>query len=423
MKFILKYLTQLFKPKFIPTKEDLLILENKVNNKENTFETKQDKIAEYHVNLDILLTIHEQAKQKTKKVYFDSGYIEFKKLDIYKNFIKQHSEIRVSFLYFLIKVLNIPPASVYHIQTHFKTALFASVLSTKLNVTDKVLHDFFIFWKSKDYYALKIPLHLLTKKITDFSSEHNLSKAFLSTLEKYATHIPTVDGYNTHEKDNDRIYRTIINQKFKKEAPIFFLLPDYFGKKVTEILLQKDHKHKEALATILYLVSLKKKKNNQKQQTQDAIDTLGKGLFQKEAIEILRIASAFKPKLKLAVFWHGYLRKNVCVKSYFKMFDENVMIICGLLHLLTEHNLIRKLPLQTISAITKRSYTLKQNIKLARSSTKLGDTCIEILALHCGKEGKKELKNIYNEFTYKNVRRKIEILSEKVKTIEGESFL
>lgn len=411
MKFIFKHIRQLFKPKFKPSEEDLLILRNKKNNNES-FKEVEDRSNEYHSNLKVLLTIYNEAKLKTKKVYFEAAYIEFKKIIEYKHLIHQHSEVRISFLYFIIKVVKIPPGSVAHIDEGFKTTLFASILATKLHLTNKNIVDFFFFWKSKDYYYLKIPLSLLVKKMTDLSDEKNINNTLIRVLQAHIRNDVGVSDYSTYEKEIERIDRVITDYKFKKENIPFFLLSDFFGNKVNTILLDLNEEKAVVLSQILQIIAIKKRTEFQKQKVEELINQIGIDFFLDFSINSLQSITVFKPKIKLNTFWDDYEQKNVYEKSYIGMFNENILIIYGLLIVLEEISLIKKTPINHIKMIAKRSYTLKKEFRLGRSSTKLGDLCIEILAKNYEEEGEKKLKEIYNEITYKNVQKKIDSIKK-----------
>ncbi|TCI92317.1 hypothetical protein [Tenacibaculum sp. M341] len=408
MKLLFKYLRGLLKPSFKPSEEDLLILRTKKYGKEESFEEKEERENTYHSNLNTLLLIHSEAKQKTRKAYYNSDRINFKKLIEYSFLVRQHSEVKISFLYFLIKVIKVPPASLDHVSEGFKIVLFSSIFTSNLHWKSKYMIDFFQFWNSKEYYSLKMPLHLFVKEINKLVVENKVNDELIRALKKYVAK----NTSTSNDKEIEDLLRIITKHQNKKET--FLLLPDYFGKKVNSTVLSSENLNVNDLSQIFQFLSLKKTKKNEEEQLQNLINDIGYDSFIEISIKTVELAACFKPKMRINVFWHPYYRKHKWEKIYSGMFNENLIIIYNLLELLAKKELVKKIPMKYLTTIAKRSFDLKKEIRLGKSSTKIGDVCIKILAHNFGKEGVQQLDEIYHEIKYKNVQKKIETLLKEV---------
>lgn len=413
MKFIISYIKQLFKPNFELSEEDIEILKVDTVDNEDSKETEEISTYQDEDHLDLLLGIYNEAVLNDDKLFVASGFFNFIYLSEYKYLIAQNSERIISFLYFLIEVIKLNPARTSHISEAFKTKLFADILATELNLTNSHLIDFFVFWKSIEKYKSKFSFQLITKKIILLSDKESINKELLSLLKRYINYNINSYRYNkSSHKYIEQFYRVITNNEFKDNSIPFVLLPDFFGKKVNKICLTFDKKNDNWLSKFLQILSSKGKERVKKQKITKVIENVNEADFIDICIQILELASVFKPKLRLTIIWQSYLKKYVCRKDYFGMFNENILIIHGILEFLIEKSAIKKVSLSTIVIITKRSYIAKQEIRLGSSTTKLGDLGLEILGYHYGEEGKEKLQEIYNEISYKKVRKKIDVIFE-----------
>jgi len=153
------------------------------------------------------------------------------------------------------------------------------------------------------------------------------------------------------------------------------------------------------VSEILQLNAVRRKNTSQEIKK---VKTLGDAFFITVCIQILEFAYNFKSKTLFRVSY------GISERDYFGMFNENLLIVYGLLKTLEKRNLLEKIPIKTITKIAKRSYTLKQELKLSKRSTKVGHLCVKILALHYGEEGKKELLEIYEDIPYERVKKAID---------------
>ena len=156
------------------------------------------------------------------------------------------------------------------------------------------------------------------------------------------------------------------------------------------------------VSEILQLSAVKRKNISQRKKLEKAIEALGSDFFITICIQILEFAYNFKNKTKYRVSY------GIKGRDYFGMFNENLLIVYGLIQTLDTKKLIERIPIVTLTIIAKRSYSLKQEIRLSKRSTKVGHLCVKILAFNYGEQSDKELKEIYEEIPYERVKRAID---------------
>lgn len=411
MKNFITYLKEVFKPSF-QTSEDAILVTQK-HNLEEDLDVLDTTIKEHNVNLETLLAIYDELEVEIERVNLNEyrfEEIEFLQSFTYYDFIGEPSNVRVSFLYFLIVVAKDSPESISHFDQLFISDLFNSILGTNVDLTEKDIFNFYSFSKNKRVLNFHIPTKLLIKKIRDYAIQNTLSERLISHIQKniLLNLYPITYESATFEEAN----RIVTDYKYREEEIPFFLLPDYFGKKVNTILLTMDKTKAIAFSEILQMISLDELDTVKKEEIQEVIKYIGIDAFIKISNDILKVAASFKPKLKMSVYWYEVDKKYSHTKNYFKMFHENVVIVSGILKMLNSYALIKEVPISILETILKRSYTLKKELRLGKYSTDLGDLCLKILASDYGEEGVEKLKEIYNETKYKRVRKKIDLIFE-----------
>lgn len=414
MKFLLTYFRNLFtkefESEFEPSEEDLLAIENIKLHKdmfsfeeESTSDRQEEKDYQEKINLNLLLEIYDEAKLKTDITSFNSTVINFKELDEYNSFLKEDSETKVQFLYFLIKMIKTPLLETSNIDERFKAKLFGSILETKLIITNKNMIDFFLFWNKQEFFCLWVPERIIIQKVKQLAKDKRINNELIKILERYVFRYSRLSSY-----ENEVYLRVITDYKYRKETIPFFLIPDNFGKNTNKVLLNSEEEQAILLSNILELLSLKKKTKSQEEKLEQALKEIDGDFFLHTCINLLEFSANFKPKMVMIFFWQSWKKKKILLKEYLGMCNENLTIVFELVKILQQKELINKIPIEIITTIAKRSYTVKQEFRLSSGATKLGDLSIEILVSNFESKGKLKLKEIYNEVPYKKVKKKID---------------
>lgn len=430
MKNILDYFKSLFIPEvkveFEPSEEDLSIL--------NTIEAAKDEISliepapvitPYEANLSKLLKIYEEADIILKDIE-DSRRLNLKGVDYdisdtYQELIIEPSKVKISFLYFILKLIETPPRNTFtHFHKQFLSNIFNSIIATKVNLSNKDFENFILFEnknrlfykESKDDYSFeaidecfknfRVDQSLILQKAAVYSYKKKLTEATLKQLrEEYLLNRhPSVGRIFYNAKS---IYRIFTNTKYVPNKIPFFLLTDYFGKKVNQLLLNSNDTKSSLFSEFLQSIATDKKLNDKQHQL---IENMGVDFFTDTSIKILDLVAVYKSDLRLVCFWNG--RKERYRKLYNRMFEENITVVFRLLTVLDELVLLEKLSSSTLIIIIERSYTHRTNIEfLGAGAVKIGNVCIKILASQLVENGEEALKNLYNKTKYKSLKKKI----------------
>lgn len=431
MKSLFLYIKQLFKPSFTPSDEDLQVLEKQSVNEnedftyfEDTTKVSKKNIAPHNIHLTTLLTIYKEVELlleedlaintdedpnlRYKKYYLNSA--------TYNNLTNQSSKVRISFLFFLLEIVNnTPKNTITHFHDFFLANLFNSILERDLNFSASDFDAFFFFvnknWTyvedTKNIYGRRyssltadkcviyfnIDYSLLIEKSRQYSFKKSLNKKVIAYLkEKHITRVhPSVIQFNY----TPTAYRILQNNKYLENKSPFFLLPDNFGKNVNKLLVNTDEN------TVLFseLLQLFAEKLRVEKEIDAIVPKIDPDFFITTSLKIIDYAVRFKPHLRL-------MEKS---KYYQSLFDENIEIIYELINTLERLSLSKKITSDDLFIIIKRSYSLKEGaIGLGKGTVKIGNLCIQLLANNYGKKGITILKKLHTETSYKRLKKKID---------------
>lgn len=426
MKFLLTFFRKLFISGFEPSEEDFLAIENiklpkdkgvvLIDNDKVSSDTEVDTFNNFLTHLiDIYEEIDIIEENSGGKTYSFKD-IKYDNSNTHYNLINKASNIRVSFLHFLLDLVNNTPKNkVSHFHDRFISHIFNSVLETKLKLSEKDLDKFFFFRNENWIYdevlhrkTLSYPVEhcmaffdisteILIKKIEAYSYKNPLSKKLLDFYKNSRT----LSRYLFIERPLNRrtVYRVLTNTKYLENKLPFFLLEDYFGKKTNKILLRINEVKGILFSELLQLLSSETKETDKKErQINELIEKIETNFFVTTSIDMLKLVSGFKPLLEI----------EYTDRYFSRMFIENINITLQLLKILQRLILTQEVPINILETIILRSHHLKEDeYRLGRESIKLGNICIEILANDYGKKGTEKLVDINEKTTYKRLKNKI----------------
>lgn len=424
MNFILKYINQLFTPKFKPSEEDLSVLEHiskETVHDQNIEVQKEDEVSS---NLKFLLLIYDELEAERKKALlnkYGSFEIDFTESSTYYELINEPHRRRISFLCFMIQLVKKEIEEAPHFNTLFISKLFNAVLNTRLNLSEQNIVDFFLLSNSNELAYFHIHTDILLEKIKTYSNENEISKKLIALIRKKV--FVNLYGSSYETTTYKKASRILTNWKFRAYKIPFLLLPDYFGNKVNAILVNSEKQKAINLSEILQLLSSPKKEAIYTKKVTTLIIGIGVESFTSLTIEILKLASEFKPKLRSTAYWSSTEKKHIKTTSYIGMFEENLIIVSELLKTLKREALVQNISSDIVAKIAKRSYSLKDNTRLRKGTATLGNLCLDLLAYDLGCEGKEKLKELYNETTYKRVKKRINTVVKTLQKNGEETFL
>ncbi len=424
MNFILKYINQLFTPKFKPSEEDLSVLEHISKETVHNKDIEAQKEDEADSNLKFLLLIYNELKAERKKGLlnkYGSFEIDFTESSTYYELISEPYKRRISFLYFMVQLVKKEIKEAPHFDTLFISRFFNTILNTKLNLSEQNIVDFFLLSNSNEFPHFHIHTDILLEKIETYSNENEISKKLITLIRKKV--FVNLYGSSYETTAYKKASKLLTNWKFRAYKIPFLLLPDYFGNKVNAILINSEQQKAMNLSKVLCLLSSPQKKVNYHKEITQLITLIGIKPFTNLTNDILKLASSFKPKIRVTAFWSSTEKKHIKTTSYIGMFEENLIIVSELLKTLKREALVHNISSDIIAKIAKRSYSLKDNIRLRKGTTTLGNLCLELLAYDLGSEGKEKLKELYNETTYKRVKKRINAVVKTLQKNGEKTFL
>lgn len=417
MKFFLKYIKAFFKPKFQPSEQDLLILEGKENEVKGALQKiENSKLNTYDLNVNLLVNIYEEVDIIREKIYGTDNYylkkIDYKNSIVYYDLLSSDSKTRIQFLYFILKLVNNSfNKKVTHFHKEFLSNLFNSILQTEIEFQDEDFLNFLNF-KNRNRIPFEISKKLLFKIIITYSFKNTLSEEFLKLIRKRFVLEVNLSAYDYNY--TEPVYRVLTNAKYFNRKIPFFLLPDYFGNKVNGLFFKMDEDNAIVFSEVLQLSSLNLKKDSFYPKVQKLINDIGTLFFIETCIKVLEFVGRFKPKVRITCSLYHNEENYICSKFYAGMFQENFTIVYGLLKTLERETIVQNIPPSILVKIAKRSYSLKENERLRKGATKLGDLCLKLMAYNYGSRSEKILKKFYTEITYKRVRKKIDFFLNEI---------
>lgn len=436
MQFILQYIKNLFTKEFEtdfePSKEDLLALENIKLNKDkevvlidnNEVSSDKKEVDTFKNHLSLLIDIYEEVEILEEKgngfngeeIYYFRG-INYKNSVSYQTLIREPSITQISFLFFLLDIVNnTPKNTLSHFHNRYLSNIFESILKGKVKLSKKEFDKLFLFENENWTYDVKtgyrscsssvdgcvssfdISNYVLLDKAIAYSFNKPLSKKVIKHIQK--TYILKVHPSSQRFYVSIKAHRILINSKYIESEIPFFLLPDYFGKKINKLLLKTEEMKAVIFSEILRIHSKKSRefaKSNKK--IDELIERIGLDFFEETTLTIIDSVVKFKSHLKIIG----------STKYYQKLFEENITIVFALFTTLDRLLLIEKIPSNNLILIIIRSYSLKGDEKgLGNGSMKIGNLCITLLAENYNTEGKEKLQKLYNETKYKRLKNRID---------------
>jgi len=240
------------------------------------------------------------------------------------------------------------------------------------------------------------------EKIALIHSE--VSEAFEAYRHK---NIDGKDGFKEELGDTIQRILHLYAQDKDQNQPSFLLVSDPFADYINKFLKNSAQKEQNAYCQLLEAFEANKEFYNPFKLltiAQKHIDDIGEHAYKKQILDFIKKASLFKPKMsdlrvEKVTYNTGYEVRYNC--QYIR--KENITILKSMiLSIATFNN--KKSAIPYLLKIINRSFSNANALRLGETSRSLGKLCIYTLAFQYDKEGKEELRKLYQEKTYKGIK-------------------
>ncbi|MBQ4802651.1 hypothetical protein J8L88_07250 [Aquimarina sp. MMG015] len=431
---ILSFLFGIKESKFEITKKEL---EDITNNSSN----KKSKQEENTINVDttpffkdsfsaLSDTIFKEATEKFKINRYNYWAPKFTSLKSYKFLSEQQVSFKRDFLYWIsneiIKLETTPEASVHKLKSQYLNEILNLLLRSNLHFKENDFKYFMNLWVE---YPTYVTIGSITSRLRAKSKKDDISEEFYNYLKiflkspRFNNHFYSY--YKTARNTIQKILHTYTTDK-DENHPLFLLVSDPFADYINKFLKNSNQKEQDAYCIIFKIFETNKEFYNPFKLlvlVEKYIDIIGKDTYKKQVINFIKKASIFKPKMsnlrveKVTYNTGREIRYNC---QYIK--KENISILKSMiLSIATFNN--KKNAIPHLLKITTRSFSNANALRLGETSQSLGKLCIYTLAFQYDQKGKDELKRLYQETTYKGIKKEILEYSKMLEEHNGVGLI
>jgi len=375
-------------------------------------------------------TIFKEATTKFKINRYNYWAPKFTSLDSYKFLSEQQVVFKRDFTYWITKeVIKFNSKKDIHFnnqKAQYLQEILNLLLRANLHLTEKDFMYFISFWEK---YPSYITLGSLTSRLRQKVKNDGINKELYTYLKKVLKNQNFNNEFYTYYKTPrntiQRILHVYSNDKDENQ-PSFLLVSDPFADYINKYLRSLDKKEQDAYCELLKIFEANKNFHNPFKLldvAQKHIDDIGENIYKKQALDFIKKASLFKPKMsnlrvEKVTYNTGFEIKYNC--QYIK--KENIAVLKSMiLSIATFNN--KKSAIPYLLKITKRSFSNANALRLGETSQSLGKLCIYTLAYQYDEKGKEEIKKLYQETAYKGIKNEIIKHSKMLEEHLGKSLL
>ncbi|WP_299898556.1 hypothetical protein [uncultured Aquimarina sp.] len=403
--------------------------------------SSQEKNVPYIIDLDFSVEDSPIAEEMLTNIYedatslFDYNHdnlekVIFNSLEHHKTLLGSHPEIKKEVLYYLLKERSKNRRSssksesklVDKIPQDFKHAIGYHLLNSKMRLTSQDFTYFFHKWK--DTYAYDYPLRPLLRQLKKHSVNYKISPELNVSLHSFLrSRSIQYLSIKQHMDAKSIIHRVILeNSKINliPSAYVFQLLPDPFGVHVNKLISNMSEKYQHNISKILKILS---KNIHQKSfiQINECLEKIHQKKFDDFSYSILRKFAYLRLRNVTLRQKEDNNEKDIIYGVYEHVYQENINLIKGLIQLHGYRN--NQSCIKLISNILERCYAVSIGSNYGATSQSLGKICIQTLAFQFEDAGKDELKTVYENTSFRLIKKQIEIISHKLQEETGISLL
>ncbi|WP_298309860.1 hypothetical protein [uncultured Aquimarina sp.] len=356
-------------------------------------------------------TIFKEATDKFKINRYDYWAPKFTSLDSYKFLSEQQTSFKRDFVYWItdeiIKLETIPEVSRNRLKNQYLQEILNLILRSNLHFKEKDYKYFMTFWVE---YPTYITIGSITSRLRQKSKKEGISEEFYHYLKKFLKSPRFNNHFYSYYKTPRNTIQRILHlyaQDKDQNQPSFLLVSDPFADYINKFLKNSAQKEQNAYCQLLEAFEANKEFYNPFKLltiAQKHIDDIGEHAYKKQILDFIKKASLFKPKMsdlrvEKVTYNTGYEVRYNC--QYIR--KENITILKSMiLSIATFNN--KKSAIPYLLKIINRSFSNANALRLGETSRSLGKLCIYTLAFQYDKEGKEELRKLYQETTYKGIK-------------------
>ncbi|WP_299218435.1 hypothetical protein [uncultured Aquimarina sp.] len=415
MKFdkFLSFIFGIKKSNFQITERELEKISDKIDNNEEAINV--DTTPLFKDSFEGLSdTIFKEATKKFKINRYNYWAPKFTSLDSYKFLSEQQVAFKRDFTYWITKEIIKFNAKKGVNSNNQKAQYLQEILNltlrSNLYFTEEDFIYFINFWVKHPTY---ITLGSLTSRLRQKVKKDGIGEELYTFLKKVLKnpnfHNEFYNYYKTPRNTIQRILHLHANNN-NEHQPSFLLISDPFADYINKYLRSINQKEQDAYCEILKTFDTNKNFLNPFKLSvliQKHIDNIGENDYKKQVLDFIKKASLFKPKMsnlrvEKVTYNTGYEVQYNC--QYIK--KENIAVLKSMiLSIATFNN--KKSAIPHLIKITERSFSNANALRLGETSQSLGKLCIYTLAYQYDEKGKEALKKLYQETTYKGIKKEI----------------
>ncbi|SEL70354.1 hypothetical protein SAMN04487910_3111 [Aquimarina amphilecti] len=418
MDKILSFLFGVKKSKFEITKKELEDITNNSTNKESKQEQNTINVDTTPLFKDSFSTlsdtIFKEATEKFKINRYNYWAPKYTSLRSYKFLSEQQVSFKRDFLYWItneiIELETTPEVVPNRLKNQYFQEILNLLLRSNLHFEEKDFKYFMSLWIE---YPTYITIGSITSRLREKSKKDGISEAFYNYLKRFLKS-PRFNNhfYSYYKTSRNTIQKVLHTYTVDKDEnqPLFLLVSDPFADYVNKFLKNSNQKEQDAYCQLLKIFETNKEFYNPFKLlvlVEKHIDTIGKDTYKKQVVGFIKKASVFKPKmsnLRVEKVTYNTGREVRYNCQYIK--KENISILKSMiLSIATFNN--KKNAIPHLLKITTRSFSNANALRLGETSQSLGKLCIYTLAFQYDQKGKDELKKLYQETTYKGIKKEI----------------